>query len=351
MNPAIERARRLVERMPRQSLGFFPTPIHKLERLSRELGIQLYLKRDDLTGVNLFGGNKVRKLEFLMGDAVAKGCRYVITYGASQSNHAMQTAATARRCGLEPILYLVTIVEPSPDDLRANLLLDQILGAQIHLVPMEGQSEEEAEARAFAMGAEECARLCAAGTPCYDIPMGGASPVGTVGFIGGWLELEEQLEQLGVRADYVVHATGTGGTMAGLAAGRKLAASDTRILSAAVSPKDDGYETRTAHLANQALELLGAEERVDPQELWVERGYFAPGYEIPSEGANDAIRRLARAEGILTDPVYSGKAFYCLLDQVEKGIIPQGSTVVFWHTGGATALFAEQAIIGDLSSR
>ena len=100
-----------------------------------------------------------------------------------------------------------------------------------------------------------------------------------------------------------------------------------------------------------AAELLGAEERVDPQELWVERGYFAPGYEIPSEGANDAIRRLARAEGILTDPVYSGKAFYCLLDQVEKGIIPQGSTVVFWHTGGATALFAEQAIIGDLSRR
>lgn len=346
----IRQAKELLGALPRQSLGFYPTPLHKLERLSRQLGVELYLKRDDLSGVNLFGGNKVRKLEYLLGDAAAKGCSTVFTYGATQSNHAMQTAAACRRCGMDPVLYLVSVVEPDPAQLRANLLLDHILGAEVHIVPIrEGETEARAEDRAAELGAEQAARLEAAGIRCYDVPMGGASPVGSVGFVRGWVELREQLDALGIGADYLCHATGTGGTLAGLAAGRALLGDATRILPVAVSAKDPAYEARTAHLANQTLALLGAQERVEPGDIAVERGYYAPGYEVPNPTGNDAIRLLARTEGILLDPVYSGKGFGGMLDQIRTGSIPQGSRVVYWHTGGATALFAEAAMVGDVA--
>lgn len=346
----VQQAKELLSTLPRQSLGFYPTPLHKLERLSRELGVEIYLKRDDLSGVNLFGGNKIRKLEYLLGDAAAKGCRTVFTYGATQSNHAMQTAAACRRCGMEPVLYLVSVVEPDPGDLRANLLLDNILGAEVHIIPIrEGETEAQAEERAAWMGAEQARRLEADGVRCYDVPMGGASAIGSVGFIGGWVELREQLDELGVRADYLCHATGTGGTLAGLAAGRALLGDETCILPVAVSPKDSGYEGRTAALANDALALLGAEERAGAADFAVLRDYYLPGYEVPNRVGNDAIRLLARTEGILLDPVYSGKGFGGMLDLIRTGRIPQGSRVVYWHTGGATALFAEQAIVGDVA--
>jgi len=347
----IQQAKELLRALPRQSLGFYPTPLHKLERLSAQLGVEVYLKRDDLSGVNLFGGNKGRKLEYLLGEAAARGCRAVFTYGATQSNHAMQTAAACRRCGLEPILYLVSVVEPDPADLRANLLLDHILGAEVHIVPIrDGETESQAEERAAELGAEHARRLEAGGTRCYDVPMGGASPAGSAGFLGGWVELREQLEELGIQADYLCHATGTGGTLAGLAAGRALLGDATRILSVAVSPKDPGYEGRVAALANDTLALLGAEERVEPCDLTVLRDYYAPGYEVPNRVGNDAVRLLARTEGILLDPVYSGKGFGGMLDRIRTGSIPQGSRVVYWHTGGATALFAERDIVGDLAA-
>lgn len=348
----VEEAKNLLARLPRTSLGFYPTPLHKLERLSAELGVNIYLKRDDLSGVSTFGGNKMRKLEYLLGDALAQGADTVFTYGATQSNHAMQTVAAACKCGLHPVLYLVSVVEPDKETLRANLLLDYIYGAEVHIVQMEpGEEEADAEARSFAMGAEHVERLRAEGKHPYDVPMGGASPVGSVGFAGGFVELEEQCAAAGIKPDYLYHASGTGGTLAGLAAGRALLGADMRIVSVAVSPKDEGYEARTADLANRALGVIGASSvvRVSAEDLQVERGYFAPGYEIPNEWGNAAIRRLARTEGVLMDTVYSGKAFGGLLDHIERGVVPQGSTVVFWHTGGATALFSEPQIIGDLA--
>ena len=348
----VEEAKNLRARLPRTSLGFYPTPLHKLERLSAELGVNIYLKRDDLSGVSTFGGNKMRKLEYLLGDALAQGADTVFTYGATQSNHAMQTVAAACKCGLHPVLYLVSVVEPDKETLRANLLLDYIYGAEVHIVQMEpGEEEADAEARSFAMGAEHVERLRAEGKHPYDVPMGGASPVGSVGFAGGLVELEEQCAAAGIKPDYLYHASGTGGTLAGLAAGRALLGADMRIVSVAVSPKDEGYEARTADLANRALGVIGtsSDVRVSAEDLQVERGYFAPGYEIPNEWGNAAIRRLARTEGVLMDTVYSGKAFGGLLDHIERGVVPQGSTVVFWHTGGATALFSEPQIIGDLA--
>lgn len=346
------RARTLLAGLPKVQLGFFPTPLHRLDRLSEQLGVELYIKRDDFTGISLFGGNKIRKLEYLIGDAEARGCEYVFTFGATQSNHAMQTVCACRRRGLKPVIYLVAIVKPDEADVRSNLLLDKILGAEVHIVEIEaGETEEDAEERSFVLAREHMARLEAEGHRCYEVPMGGASDVGSVGFIDGYVELEEQLEAAGIHADYIFHGTGTGGTMAGLHAGRKLTGSDAEIISINVSFKDDGYPTRCADLANRSLALIGAEDvRVDAHEdIHTDLGYYLPGYEIPNEAASEAIRLLAREEGLFVDPVYTGKAFAGMLDHIRSGRVEKGSTVVFWHTGGATALFAEKEILGDIT--
>lgn len=352
MSMTANEARKLFEKLPKANLGFFPTPFYRLDRLSEELGVNLYIKRDDFTGMNLFGGNKVRKLQYLMGDAMKRGCEYVFTFGATQSNHAMQTAAVCRRCGLKPVLYLVAIVKPDAADVRANLLLDRILDAEVHIVEiMEGETEEEAEARAAALARDHMDRLNAeAGrTVCYEIPMGGASPTGSVGFIEGYVELEEQMTELGIRADYIFHATGTGGTMAGLAAGRNLMGAETEIISINVSAKDAEYPERTARLANESLKLIGAGITVDAdRDIHTDLNYYLPGYEIPNEAASEAIKLLAVKEGLLIDPVYTGKAFAGMVDYIRTGKVPAGSCVVFWHTGGATALFAEKEILGEL---
>lgn len=335
---------------PKQSIGFFPTPIHKLEKLSQKLGVNLYLKRDDMTGVSLFGGNKIRKLEYLMGDAVAQGCDTVFTFGATQSNHAMQTVTACRKFGLTPILYLVAIVEPSEEDVRANLLLDKVMGAEIHIVPMKGMTEDEADDLAVKMAEEHRGRLESEGHKCYMVPMGGASAVGSSGFASGFVEMSRQMEAMGQHADYIFHGTGTGGTLAGLAAGKKLIDSDTTIISINVSAKPIEHYAKIAALASETLKYLGSDKTVSVDDLHFDQSYYAPGYEIPNEGASNAIKLLARTEGILLDPVYTGKGFAGMLDYIRTGKIPQGSTVVYWHTGGATALFAEKAIVGDICS-
>ena len=350
MNERYEAVRALLAALPRETLGFFPTPLQRLDRLSAQLGVNLYVKRDDFSGMSLFGGNKIRKLEYLLGDAKAKGCDTVFTYGATQSNHAMQTVTACRRLGLAPILYLNAYVQPDENDVRSNMLLDRILGAEMHIIEsLPGETEAQTEARCFAMGRAHAARLEAEGHRCYDVPMGGASPIGSCGFIGGVLEFAQQCDALGIDPDYVFTATGTGGTLAGLTAGHRLLGKRARITAIAVSAKDAGYEARCAALGTQALRQLGSEETLSAADFTVDRGYFAPGYEQPNAAATEAIRLLARTEGLLVDPVYTGKAFAGLLDHVRTGKVPQGSTVVFWHTGGATALFAEKEILGDLS--
>ena len=184
MSFTMQEAKAMINRMPRVPLGFFPTPLHKLGSLSEELGVNLWIKRDDFTGSNLFGGNKTRKLEFLIGKAKADGAECVFTYGATQSNHAMQTSWAAAKNGLKPILYLAVVVPPDPDDYKANLLLDGIYGAEIHVVDLEeGESFADAEKRSFKMGKSHIARLEEQGIKSYDIPMGGANEYGTLGYV------------------------------------------------------------------------------------------------------------------------------------------------------------------------
>ena len=343
-------ARELLGKMPKEKLGFFPTPLYRLERLSEELGVNLYIKRDDFTGMNLFGGNKIRKLQYLIGDALEKGCEYVFTFGATQSNHAMQTVSACRKCGLKPVLYLVAVVEPDREDLRSNLLLDKIMGAEIHVVEIRPEeSEEDAEERALQMAREHMGRLEAEGHLCYEVPMGGASPVGSVGFVEGYVEFMEQSVELGIHPDYIFHGTGTGGTLAGLVAGKVLTGSDAEIISINVSWKDDGYPERVRELADRSLAIMGANQKVNScKDIHTDLNFYQPGYEMPNEMAKEAILLLAREEGLLVDPVYTGKAFAGMLGYIRSGKVTRGSNVVFWHTGGATALFAEKEILGDL---
>lgn len=350
MRQAIQNARSLLERLPRARLGFFPTPLEKLERLSDRLGISLYIKRDDFTGINLFGGNKVRKLEYLLGQAAVDGATHAITYGATQSNHAMETAAACRRLGIQPILYLTAVVPPKPDELRSNLLLDHLLGAEIHIVPIgPGETEADAEERSFTMGAERAAELNRSGKICVDIPMGGASPLGSVGFAAAMAELSEQADALnGLRFSRIYHSTGTGGTMAGLHAGRAMLDMDVQIISVAASPKDESaYLARVFSLCRAALETIGSGAVPDRSRMQVNLTQWQPGYEQPNDASCEAIRLLAADEGLFVDPVYTGKALAALLADARSGRIRRGENVLFWHTGGATALFAEPEILGD----
>lgn len=332
----------------KKSLGFFPTPLHKLERISRELGVNLYLKRDDMTGVSVFGGNKIRKLEYLIQDAVDHGCDTVFTFGATQSNHAMQTVTACRRYGLIPILYLVAIVEPSEKDVRANMLLDKVMGAELHIVPLNGMTGAQATALSMSLAQLQRSRLEAEGHTCYMVPVGGATAVGSAGFINAFAELYRQMKAAALHADYIFHSSGSGGTHAGLIAGRKLLQYDTNIIGISAGPKPPEHEAQIAKLASDALAYIGSDLSVSEYEPHFDQNYYGPGYEIPSADASEAIKYLARTEGILLDPVYTGKAFAGMLDYIRKGTVPQGSTVVFWHTGGATALFAEKDVIGDI---
>ncbi len=334
------------------SLGFYPTPFHKLERISQEFGVNLYIKREDFSGTTLFGGNKIRKLEYLLKDAREQGCDTVFTYGATQSNHAMETATAARRCGMKPVLFLGAIVEPKPDDIRANLLLDTILGAEIHILESNGRSTKDTMAANKPLFESRIAELAQEGHKVYDIPIGGSTPRGAAGFADAYIELIEQAQTMGLKIDYLCTATGSGGTLAGLTAGRALIHDEqTRIHAYTVGKKDPAtYGQGVADLSNKVLELLEAEEQVSVEDLHICYDYVGPGYEKPYREANDDIRYLAKTEGIFTDPVYSGKAFHGMMEDIRSGKIPAGSTVVYLHTGGATALFSEQDIIGDLNT-
>ncbi|MBQ3321589.1 MAG: D-cysteine desulfhydrase family protein [Firmicutes bacterium] len=351
MTVTFQEAKAMIKGMPRVSLGFFPTPLYRLGSLSEELGINLWIKRDDFTGSNLFGGNKTRKLEFLIGKAKAEGAECVFTYGATQSNHAMQTSWAAAKNGLRPILYLAAVVPPDPDDYKANLLLDGIYGAEIHVVDLEeGESFAEAEKRSFKMGKSHIARLKEQGIISYDIPMGGANEYGTLGYVNCMIELAEQMNREEIRFDHMYHSTGSGGTMAGIVAGKHLLGLTMQVHSVTAMDvgAEDKYAGRAGRMASEALGLLGVDESLSAEDFLIDQNHYGPGYECPSEEGSEAIRLLARREGILVDPVYSGKAFAGLLADVRSGAIPAGSNVLFLHTGGSTVFFAEKAIIGDL---
>ncbi len=318
-----------IEELPRLRLAFLPTPLMKAERLSKDLGgPTIWFKRDDLTGL-AFGGNKVRKLEFLMADALAQGATHVLTIGGAQSNHAMQTASAARRLGLTPVLVLG---KPGRPGANGNLLLDAILGADVRFATEYGAA---ALHRAMLAEAE---KLRAEGHRPYCIPLGGSNALGLMGYALAAREMAEQARGLGVRIDRVFAAFGSGGTHAGLALGKKLFDLDFEVVAVDVGAVRGDGSALIARIANEGASLLGAGQ-VAPEDVTLMAGYVGEGYAILSPEGIAAIRLVARSEGLFLDPVYTSKAMAGLIGQVRAGRIAPEENVVFIHTGGSPALF------------
>jgi L-cysteate sulfo-lyase len=311
-------------------LGFFPTPLVPLRRLTARLaGPRLFMKRDDHTGLAL-GGNKTRKLEFLVGEALAQGCDTLITGGAAQSNHCHQTAATAAACGLACHLVLGGQAPSVPE---GNLLLDRLCGAVLHWTGEFRKGEKIPEI------AES---LRSAGRRPYVVPYGGSNTTGAVGFVEAVRELVHQLGQLGESISHIVFASSSGGTHAGLIVGKHLVGLESQLLGIGIDKGGSGEVPFAGHivrLANETAERLGVAHRFSDADVILREDYTGQGYGVVGELERRAIRMVAETEGILLDPVYTGRAMGGLIDLIERGELSREHSVLFWHTGGTPALF------------
>ena len=304
----------------RVALGIFPTPIQRLSNISRLLNTNVYIKRDDLTGLGL-GGNKVRKLEFLLAEARRQGAQVVFTTGGAQSNHAMLTAAAANRLGMRPILVLK---KRGVTACLGNQLLEKLMGTEVIFMDTDDYADIYAEMERIG------ARL---GVPYYKIPCGGSNALGTLGYVACAQEIAAQ----GMRFDHILCAEGSGGTMAGLALGAKLFLPGARVHGMMVDT--DPFDAITPRLMREAAALMEANVDVSPDDFHL-LNMCGPGYAVPSEAGNAAIRLLAEGEGLFLDPVYTGKAFAGLIAMAREGAFKPDDNVLFVHTGGAGGLFA-----------
>jgi L-cysteate sulfo-lyase len=324
-------------RFPRARFAHLPTPLEPLTRLSEVLGVELWVKRDDCTGL-AGGGNKTRKLEFLMGEALQAGADTLITQGAIQSNHVRQTAAAAARFGMKCSVILEARTGSTAEDYvgSGNVLLDRLLGAAIRTVAggadMNAALEEEAEA---------VRRL--GGRP-YVIPGGGSNTVGALGYVDCAWELRAQADQIGLAIDRLVTATGSAGTQAGLVAGFAVAGADIPVLGIGVRAPQDVQEANVHRLAEATAEMLGQGERVTRDLTVANCDYVGEGYGLVDEAVIDALKLAARTEGLLLDPVYSGKAMKGLIALCKAGHF-RNQKVVFLHTGGAQGLFGYHSVL------
>jgi D-cysteine desulfhydrase len=323
-----------IEKLPRFRLAHLPTPIEPLPALTRALsGPQLLVKRDDQTGLAL-GGNKARKLEFLVGRALEEGADTLVTAGAAQSNHCRQTAAAAAKAGLRCELIL-NGVQPAPTQIpEGNLLLDRIFGATEHWIDRSQRAAKFSDLEK---------QLRAAGRkPCV-IPVGGSNGIGATGYVAAMIELAGQLNQAAQRVDHIVFGSSSGGTQAGILMGARVTGLQCRLHGLSIDKNDPEhleYEIEVARIANDCAEYIGSKERFAREDVNMIYGYMGEGYGHVGDLEREAIRLMARTEGILLDPVYAGRAFGGLVDCIRKGKFRPDETVLFWHTGGAPALFA-----------
>jgi D-cysteine desulfhydrase len=320
-----------LEHLPHERFALTPTPIHALARLPEHLPSlssfpQLWIKRDDLNGVAL-GGNKLRKLEWLLGDALSQGCDTLITAGAAQSNHCRQTAGVGAMYSMEVHLCLRG---PEPKTDTGNLILDKWLGAHLHFAAMGTNVSDSMPPLAE--------RLRAEGRRPYLIPIGGSNAVGAVGYVAAVQELIEQ----GIIPDFIVVATGSGGTHAGIEVGVRLLQLPTTVIGIGVATPDGvSWQQDIAQLATETAQRLGSSETWLPEQIECPMDWMGPYYGAATDSCTHSLRLLARSEGVFLDPVYSGKAMAGLLAMIELGRFPSNASVLFWHTGGAPALFAE----------
>ncbi len=336
-----------IERFPHVDLIHRPTPLRKLGRLSARLGgPEIYVKRDDLTGL-AFGGNKSRKLEFIVGDMLEKKADVVITWASLQSNWCMQTAAAARTVGIKPVLILF---KPADQAATAdgNVLLDIILDADIRLMEADkGKLVKSVQAMEILDEAGREAR--ARGQRPYLVPVGGSlvrgdmdKPLGAISYVGCFAEILDQMRSEGAEPDYIVHATGSGGTQAGFVVGARALARDCRVLGISVSDPKGPFSDDVLEIARAADEALGLGLDVMAGDVIVFDEYLGEGYGAVDRAVADVIRMVFQTEGIVLDPVYTAKAMIGLVDLVRTGFFKPSDKVVFVHTGGTPALFPQR---------
>ena len=303
----------------KESLGLFPTPIYRLPNISRELGTNVWIKRDDLCGVAL-GGNKVRKLEFLLADAKAKGYDLVMTTGQAQSNHAMLTAACALRMGMDCVLVLK---DRGVTARKGNQILNYLMGVEVCFVDTDSYQDiyEEMDRIAEEMGRK-----------VYKIPCGGSNALGSMGYV----ECMKEISESGQHFDHIVCTCGSGGTAAGTVLGAKLYLPDAHVMCAMVD--DDPFDVIVPNLMKEAADLLGTDVELPPVDLV---NMCGPGYSIPSQEGNEAIAMMMKLEGIVLDTCYTGKTFAALIQRAREGYYKPEDNVLFVHTGGAGGLFSQ----------
>lgn len=315
-----------MKKLPRLQIAHLPTPIEELSRLQGVLGgPRLLVKRDDQTGL-AFGGNKTRKLEYLAAEAQAQGAKTLITAGAVQSNHCRQTAAAAARLGLDCILVLAGDPTEAPS---ANYLLDQLLGVEV--VWANWDTRHDDLQRAFEQAEKD-------GRQPYLVPYGGSSPTGAAGYA---YAVEEMLAQ-DIAPDWIVFASSSGGTHAGLVAGAALFGYQGKVLGISIDEPQDVLQARVAAIASDLATLMGEPITFPPESILANADYLGAGYGIPSQLEKEAIQLFARHEGLLLDPVYTGRAAGGMIDLIRKRFFSPDETILFWHTGGSPALFADK---------
>ncbi len=313
--------------LPRVAIAHLPTPIDPLPRLTEQLeGPELWVKRDDQTGLAT-GGNKTRKLEFLVADALEQGADTLITCGAAQSNHARQTAAAAAKFGLKGVLVLRGEM---PAEIQGNLLIDHLVGAE---VVWAGDQPLDQGMR------EVAGELRDAGHRPYIVPYGGSNPVGVSGYVAAMDELLAQCEDRDIAFDHIVFASSSGGTQVGMVVGAQAFGYEGRVLGISVDLQASALQSNLSDLAASTAAQLGLELRFAPQDFAVNDDYLGGGYGVVGDLEREAIHTVARAEGLLLDPVYTGRAFGGLLDLVRGGAFEPDDNVLFWHTGGTAGLF------------
>ena len=332
-----------IDSFPKKNLIPLPTPLRKLENLSQELkGPEIFIKRDDLTGL-AFGGNKSRKLEFIIQDALDKKADMIITWASVQSNWCLQTAAAARKFGIKPVLLLFKTYE-LPEEYDGNLLLDYILDADIRIREAEGRNiMREEDIREIL---EEVVNdVKERGYSPYIAPIGGSmaegsmeKPLGAISYVNAFVEMLEQFgKDTGV--DYVIHASGSGGTQAGLAVGARALTENTKVLGISVSEEKESFGKDVLTIARDTTGALGVDLTMEKGDIVVFDEYLKEGYGILNKEVSDAIRLVSVKEAIFLDPVYTGKAMAALLDLVKKGYFKKEDKIVYFHTGGTAALF------------
>ena len=324
-----------LSRFPRLHFAHLPTPLEPMERISAELGgPNLWIKRDDCTGLSS-GGNKTRKLEYLMADAVERGADTIITQGATQSNHARQTCAIAAKLGMESHILLEdrTGYHDEAYAHNGNVLLDQLHGATISIRPADSDMNAEMENLALQLRDD--------GRKPYVIPGGGSNETGALGYVNAAFELTHQANERSLRIDHLVHATGSAGTQAGLVVGMEAMNSGIPVYGIGVRAPKQKQEENVYALAQRTLDFMGLNpDLVAREKVVANSDYVGDGYGLPTNSMVEAVKMLAQFEGILLDPVYSGKGFAGLIDLIRKGHFKQGENVVFLHTGGSVSLFA-----------